>query len=239
MTPLLWFSGALLVLGAWAAMRTSRSPGARLLAQLRARAARERAVLPPLPVYRTRPQSAADAAQRRASLMRVRHDADWAADSYSTRTWLVIDQPPTGAWSYDDPTGRTGKPIDEYGRPWHGQTANPLAPILKAAQIALPFVPGVGPAASAALAASIAVARGRSIKDAALSAARNAVPGGAAGQLAFDVGVAVASGERVDAAAATALLARVPSADAAFELGANAVLSPDQRTAISQTKGVL
>lgn len=253
----LWFGGAsALALGAWAALRSSRGRGARLLDALRAQAAAERAARPRVPAFAFPPKTGAEAAARRAALLKARPDADWAADGYSRGSWQVVNQPDSGAWVYSrsgwqkgvdpaklgfalDATGNAGRPIDEFGRPWHGVSGNPLAPVLAAAQIALPFVPGVGPAASAALAASIALAKGKSLKDVALSAARNAVPGGAAGQLAFDVGVAVASGERIDAAAADALLARVPTSDRAFEIGADAVLSPEQSASARNVKAAL
>lgn len=61
---------------------------------------------------------------------------------------------------------------DEYGRFYKGVKGNPLGAVLAAAGVALPFVPGIGPAASAALAGLIALGQGKSLKDAALAAAR-------------------------------------------------------------------
>ena len=63
---------------------------------------------------------------------------------------------------------------------------------LRYAQMAAPFVPGVGAGVAAALGAADALASGRSITDAAISAARSAVPGGALAQTAFDVGLELA-----------------------------------------------
>lgn len=57
------------------------------------------------------------------------------------------------------------------------------------------FVPGIGTAVVATAAALAAVGRGESIGDVALSAARGAVPGGALGALAFDVGVGLVRGD--------------------------------------------
>lgn len=118
-----------------------------------------------------------------------------------------------------DRTGAAGSPIDEYGRPIAGVSGDPLGVALQAVGIALPFVPGVGPAASAALAAAIAIGKGKSAKDVALDAARAAVPGGPAAQMAFDLGVAVASGQSVEASARDALLDEIPNGRAAYAAG--------------------
>jgi hypothetical protein len=208
-----------------------------------------------LPQFDTRPRNAAEARARLGLLRSLRPDADWAADGYSRKSWLVVWQPDQGPWTYGDAellansagggasykeiaareaqlgiridlAAGPKRPIDEYGRPWHGVSGNPLGVMLQAAQIALPFIPGVGPAASAALATAIAWAKGESLKDAALKAARAAVPGGAAAQLAFDVGVAVAAGKPVDAAAKNALLAQVPGGQAAYQMGVDAYSRP-------------
>lgn len=192
----------------------------------------------PAPTFDGPPKSSDDAAARKAFLLKVKPDADWAADGYSRHTYQLISAG-QGLWVYSgadsltreaakalglpiDNTGKFGSPVDEYGRPWHGVSGNPLGVALQAAGIALPFIPGVGPAASAALAAAVAWAKGESLKDAALKAARAAVPGGAAGQLAFDVGVAAASGAPIDEAATQALLEQIPGGEQAYQAGQDA-----------------
>jgi hypothetical protein len=107
--------------------------------------------------------------------------------------------------------------VDNWGRYVAGVSGDPLGTMLTVAGVALPYVPGVGPAASAALAGAIALAKGKSLDDAALAAIRGALPGPA--QLAFDVGVAVASGEPVDKASKDALLGTIPGGKDAYAEG--------------------
>jgi hypothetical protein len=75
-----------------------------------------------------------------------------------------------------------------------------LGPILAAiAQGILSFFPGIGSVLAAALAAGIALARGRPIEEVIITAAANALPGGPAVQIAFTnaiaVGAKIAKGE--------------------------------------------
>lgn len=108
---------------------------------------------------------------------------------------------------------------DEYGRPYEGwgYGGNPFKTVLAIAQQVLPLIPGMGTAASASLAAAIALGQGKSLKDATLAAARASLPPGA--QIAFDAGVGVASGQPVDQVAINALDAQYPGARAAYEQG--------------------
>lgn len=78
------------------------------------------------------------------------------------------------------------------------------------AQAVLSFVPGIGTGVSAALGAASALAQGQSITDAALAAARGALPGGPVAQTAFDVGLSIAKGASPTEAALAAARARVP-----------------------------
>lgn len=190
---------------------------------------------PPLPSFKSPPKDAGEAQARLAFLRKVRPDADFSADGYSSKTFLVVSRPGLGPWIYSamgwekgfdpaaawgvlvDATGKAGSPIDEYGRPIHGISGNPLGTLLQVAGYALPFVPGVGPAASAALATAIAIGKGESLKDAALKGARAALPGGSAAQMGFDLAVGLASGQSVDDAAVDALLAEVPGAKEGYQ----------------------
>src|ERR1041385_89052 len=63
-----------------------------------------------------------------------------------------------------------------------GVTNNPLWNI---AATGLSFIPGIGQAVSAGMAAAAALGRGMNLKDAALAAARNALPGGPLAAAAF------------------------------------------------------
>lgn len=171
----------------------------------------------PLPKWQGPPSSMKDAEARQAFLRQLRPDASVYADGYSFATYYVEDA--NGAWVPSDASRMYVMYVDEWGRRVSGQSGDPLGIALQAAGIALPFVPGVGPAASAALAMAIALGKGESLKDAAMKAARAALPGGAAAQMAFDVGVAVASGELVDEAAKNALLDEIPGGKEAYEQG--------------------
>jgi hypothetical protein len=81
-------------------------------------------------------------------------------------------------------------------------------------------IPGLGTGVAAAIAMSTALAEGHPITDALLSAARGAVPGGALGQSAFDIGVRLAKGDRIDKALLTAARSQVPAnLQPAFDIG--------------------
>ncbi|MFO1428597.1 MAG: hypothetical protein U1F76_00420 [Candidatus Competibacteraceae bacterium] len=101
---------------------------------------------------------------------------------------------------------------------------------LQLASMAAPFIPGVGSGVAAALGAANALASGKPITEAVLAGVRNALPGGAIAQTAFDMGVRLARGENLSKAALnTALNAareRIPGGaagkaafDAAVALG--------------------
>jgi len=126
-----------------------------------------------------------------------------------------------GVWTFG--TGLTAVPgkgivvTDEYGRPASGVGINLGAALLNTAQTILPYIPGIGTAASAALSTAIAIGQGKSLKDAALAGARAALP--APAQMAFDLGVAVISGTPVDKAAKDALLKQIPGGPTAYEQG--------------------
>lgn len=91
---------------------------------------------------------------------------------------------------------------------------------LKLAEMVAPFVPGIGTGVAAALGAANALAAGKPITQAILSAARSAVPGGAIAQAGFDVALNLANGKNVGQsllAAARERLPGGPAAKAAFD----------------------
>lgn len=159
----------------------------------------------PLPNYDSPPSSPEEAKRRFQELIAVRPDArTLQVDGYSQRLW-----------NYD--LGGMGVfARDEYGRYYQGVSPDPLGTVLTAAGIVLPFVPGVGPAASAAIAAAVAIGKGESLHDATLKAARAALP--APAQVAFDMGVGVVySGKPIDQAALDATLGKIPGGKQAYE----------------------
>lgn len=177
----------------------------------------------PVPRFDTPPKNTAAAEARFALLKQARPDASPFADGYSRHAWYFSFPPLGQDWKASDNfTGQQTR-RDEFGRMVAGVSNDPLGVALQAAGLALPFVPGVGPAAAAALGFAIAYGKGESLEDAALAGARAAIPGGAAGQMAFDLGVAVAKGQKVDAAASQALLGtlgeKYPEALAAYQAG--------------------
>lgn len=95
---------------------------------------------------------------------------------------------------------------------------------LHAAAQGASFVPGLGTSLSVALNAADALADGKPITEAMISAARSALPGGAMAQRAFDSAAAaakaLAAGKRLDQAALEAARAQLPAqAKAAFDTG--------------------
>lgn len=128
----------------------------------------------------------------------------------------------------------TGKPkgwqvlhLNKYGYMPFGPEGsgglNVLDVIGMAGNAFLPYIPGYGTAANAALQGAIALGKGQSLKDAAMAAARGALPPW--GQVAFDLGVGIANGKPVDSAAKEAALnyldSKYPSARQAYEEGKN------------------
>jgi hypothetical protein len=93
-----------------------------------------------------------------------------------------------------------------------------LAPYVQAV---VATVPGVGTGIAAGLAASVALAQGKSITDAVIEGARAAVPGGALAQAGFDVGVnLIVKGKSLDKAALLAARNQLSEAGKkAFDVG--------------------
>ena len=93
---------------------------------------------------------------------------------------------------------------------------------LRFAAMVAPFVPGLGTGVAAALGAANALASGEKITDALIAGARNALPGGALAQTAFDTAANLAKGKNLGEAALGAARARLPggpAAQAAFDAG--------------------
>lgn len=72
-------------------------------------------------------------------------------------------------------------------------------------QTVMSFVPGVGTAASGAIGAGIALAKGQPITQAIIEGAKGALPGGAAAQAVFSVAQATAEGKPIDQIALSAI----------------------------------
>jgi hypothetical protein len=93
---------------------------------------------------------------------------------------------------------------------------------LRFAAMVAPFIPGIGTGVAAALGAANALAAGQPITDALIAAARNAIPGGAIAQTAFDVATGVLKGKKITDALLEAARSRLPGgavAQAAFDAG--------------------
>ena len=86
---------------------------------------------------------------------------------------------------------------------------------LKLAEMVAPFIPGIGTGVAAALGAANALASGRPITEALISAARSALPGGAVAQAAFDTAVNLARGKNIGEALLEAARNRLPGGPAA------------------------
>ena len=86
---------------------------------------------------------------------------------------------------------------------------------LKLAEMVAPFVPGIGSGVAAALGAANALAAGRPITEAILSAARSALPGGAVAQAAFDTALNLAKGKNIGESLLAAARDRLPGGPAA------------------------
>jgi hypothetical protein len=86
---------------------------------------------------------------------------------------------------------------------------------LKLAEMVAPFIPGIGTGVAAALGAANALASGRPITEALISAARSALPGGAIAQAAFDTAVNLARGKNIGEALLEAARNRLPGGPAA------------------------
>jgi hypothetical protein len=94
-------------------------------------------------------------------------------------------------------------------------------PAFQAAMIGASFIPGPGQAIASGVATAMALGSGASLKDAALAAAKAALPGGPLAAAAFDVGVGLAKGQNLSEAAILALRERAPGplGKAAFDAG--------------------
>ena len=93
---------------------------------------------------------------------------------------------------------------------------------LKFAEMVAPFIPGLGTGVAAALGAANALAAGKPITEALISAARSAIPGGKIAQVGFDVAMNVARGKNLSESALSAMRAQLPggpAAQAAFDAG--------------------
>jgi hypothetical protein len=91
---------------------------------------------------------------------------------------------------------------------------------LQFAAMVAPFIPGIGTGVAAALAAGNALAAGQPITEALIAAAKNAVPGGAVAQLAFQTAIDLAKGKKIGDALLDAARSRLPggpAAQAAFD----------------------
>lgn len=155
---------------------------------------------------------------RLQALLTAHSDASPMPDKYSHASLLVFRLPnATGYQPVDKLYGWYWS--DEYGRPFEGWgvSTSPLSMALVIVQTVLPFIPGVGTAAAATLAACIVIAQGKSLKDAAIAAARASLP--PAAQVAFDAGLGVANGQSLDEATKQALFNKVPGGQKAYEQG--------------------
>jgi hypothetical protein len=93
---------------------------------------------------------------------------------------------------------------------------------LQFAAMVAPFVPGIGTGVAAALGAANALAAGQPITDALIAAARDALPGGAVAQFAFDTAMNMVKGKNVAESLLDAARSRVPggpAVQAAFDAG--------------------
>lgn len=93
---------------------------------------------------------------------------------------------------------------------------------LKFAEMVAPFVPGLDTGVAAALGAANALAAGKPITEAVISAAKSAIPGGKIAQAGFDVALNLARGKNLSQAALEAARAQIPggrAAQAAFDAG--------------------
>lgn len=129
------------------------------------------------------------------------------SDAYGSQDKYSKEQYPKG----------DGFMLDEYGRHPAGIPGNALETLAGVAQMALPYIPGIGTAAAAGLGAAIALGQGKSLQDAALAAGYYAVPPHL--RFAYAAGVGVASGQSIESVAISAADAQYPGARQAYEKG--------------------
>jgi len=94
--------------------------------------------------------------------------------------------------------------------------------VMQAASTVASFVPGLGTGVGAALGAAGALAQGRPITEAIMSAVKGALPGGAIAAAAFDVASGLAKGQSLSESALSAARNQLPggpAARAAFDAG--------------------
>ncbi len=115
-------------------------------------------------------------------------------------------------------------PTDEWGDAYEGWgvSSDPLNTVLLVTTTVLPYIPGVGSAASATFAGLVALGQGKSLDEAAFAAVRAGLPPGA--QLAFDLGVGIVLEKKsVDQAVTDAALNQLekkyPGSKAAYNQG--------------------
>lgn len=108
-----------------------------------------------------------------------------------------------------------GKSLDKAMGAAAKGTLNDLREQMRVAEMVAPFIPGIGTGVAAALGAANALASGRPITEAVLSAARSAIPGGAIAQAGFDMAMNLAKGQSFTQAALAAARDRLPGGPAA------------------------
>jgi len=97
------------------------------------------------------------------------------------------------------------------------------------------FVPGVGTGVAAAIAAGQALAEGKTITQALLSATRSAIPGGPLALAAFDATQTIAQGKNVaDSAVKAAISQLPPAAQSAAKVAMSAAKGQNVKTAVLQ-----
>ncbi len=113
---------------------------------------------------------------------------------------------------------------------------------LQFAAMVAPFVPGIGTGVAAAIGAANALAAGQPITDALIAAARDAIPGGAVAQFAFDTAVNMAKGKNIGESLLDSARSRIPggpAAQAAFDAGLALAKGKNIQTALASGAGRL
>src|SRR5581483_11627731 len=113
---------------------------------------------------------------------------------------------------------------------------------LQFAAMVAPFVPGIGTGVAAAIGAANALAAGQPITDAVIAAARDAIPGGAVAQFAFDTAVNMAKGKNIAESLLNSARSRIPggaAAQAAFDAGVALAKGKNIQTALVSGAGRL
>ncbi len=113
---------------------------------------------------------------------------------------------------------------------------------LQFAAMVAPVVPGIGTGVAAAIGAANALAAGQPITDAVIAAARDAIPGGAVAQFAFDTAVNMAKGKNIAESLLNSARSRIPggaAAQAAFDAGVALAKGKNIQTALVSGAGRL